>query len=88
MLTSIQATKLAREAIDLLVEKPIEAVISCERNNDGFVVRVEICDTKAHIADNDILATYELCLDKETGDVLRYERLTRARRSDSAVFAA
>lgn len=88
MLSSIQATKFAREAIDVLVEKPIEAVIRCERTNDGFIVRVEICDTKAHIADNDILAIYELCLDKETGDVLKYERLNRSRRSDSAVFAA
>ena len=88
MLTSIQATKLAREAIEVLVEKPIETVISCERTNDGFVIRIEVCDTKAHIADNDILAIYELSLDKEDGDVLRYERLTRARRSDSAVFAA
>ena len=88
MLTSVSATKMVREAAEVLIEKPIEAIVGCERTNDGFLFKLEICETKAHIADNDILATYEFALDKKTAEVLSYARLTRSRRSDTATQAA
>lgn len=88
MLSSLEATKIAREAVDVLIEKPIETVVGCDRDNDGFVFTIEVCDMKAHIADNDLLAVYEVKIDRKSGEVIRYARKSRFRRGDAAVNAA
>lgn len=88
MLTSLQATKIAREAVSILIERPLEAITGCERGAEGFVFSLEVCETKAHITDNDILATYEFLIDQESGEVLRYARTDRVRRAEAASRAA
>ena len=81
MLTSLEATKIAREAIAVLIDRSIEGIESCERKDEGFVVAVEVLESKGQIADYDILAVYELVIDQKSGDVVRYNRLARRKRS-------
>lgn len=88
MLTSLEATKIVREAVQVLIEKPIETVASCDRNDEGFVFTIEVCENKAPISDGDVLATYEIVIDRTNGEVLRYARLSRSRRGDVSRNAA
>lgn len=72
----MSATLAAKEAIQIITGVTPEAVSRCERDGESWVLDVEIVETKAQIADNDILATYLVELDG-AGEVQRYQRTNR-----------
>lgn len=84
MLNSIEATKIARDVADIVIGKPLEGVVGCQKTNDGFSVRLEVTDTKARLDDSDLVATYELILDKKSGEMLSCNMIARFRRGDAA----
>jgi len=72
----LSATIAAKESIEMITGTAPEAVSRCEREGEGWVLDVEIVETKAQIADNDILATYLVEMDA-AGEVQRYQRTNR-----------
>jgi hypothetical protein len=84
MLTSLDAAKAAREAVEIVTGRSVDTVVGCEKANDGFLIRVEITESKGRIGDNDLVGTYEVFLDKKTGELLSCQRTQRYRRGDAA----
>ncbi len=78
-----KAMEIARDAAALFSELRVDAVVSCERQGEGWRVTVDVIEARARIGDNDLLATYELLLDP-TGDCERFTRLRRYHREDGA----
>jgi len=72
----MEISAAARECVTTISGRRPEAVSRCERNDGGWQVTVELIDTKARLADNDIMATYQLMFDGE-GELLGYERTRR-----------
>ncbi|CAL75171.1 hypothetical protein BRADO1269 [Bradyrhizobium sp. ORS 278] len=79
-MTPIELTKLARTAARDLLEVPVETVSRCCHEGDGWTVEVEVTEQKGKIADNDVIARY-LMKFSETGEVMAFERVSRALRS-------
>lgn len=77
---TLQATEIARNAIEAITGQKPEMLTKCENLNDYWSVDVVIVETKAKLQDNDILAKYEIKIDN-VGAVLGYERTTRYTRS-------
>lgn len=64
-----------------------ESVSRCERRDTGWAVHVEVLDQKGRLADNDVLATYELHFDIN-GELQGYDRLRRYTRASTGSVSA
>ncbi|WP_338051248.1 gas vesicle protein GvpO [Pseudonocardia acidicola] len=65
----------AREVADLTGRTP-EGIVSIQRSEDGWVVGIEVVETRRIPDSADILATYEAELDPH-GELLSYRRTRR-----------
>jgi len=81
-MTTLQATRRAKETALEITGRDVELVSRCERDDKIWTVVLDIIESKARISDNDVLASYELILDL-AGDLQRYMRLRRYRRGDA-----
>jgi hypothetical protein len=79
-MTPIELTKLARAAAQDLLEAPVETISRCSHETDGWIVEVEVTETKGKIADNDVIARYLLKFG-ESGEIMAFERVARTLRS-------
>ncbi|MEO1748477.1 MAG: gas vesicle protein GvpO [Pseudomonadota bacterium] len=86
-MNTIEATRNAREAIEALLGKPADTVSSCRKHENGWTVTLEVVETKARIADNDMIASYRVEIDS-TGEIANYAREQRYQRSNAAHVAA
>ncbi len=77
-LRKIGATALAE--VSELVGCTAEGVTGIRKNDDGWVVTVELLELARIPATTDVLASYDVHVDSD-GDVTEYHRLTRYLRS-------
>ncbi|MFY8151177.1 MAG: gas vesicle protein GvpO [Hyphomicrobiales bacterium] len=86
-MNTMEATKVAKEALKELIGRDAETVSRCEFEDKLWRVVVEIIENRARLSDNDLVADYEVILDL-AGELKRYARLRRYRRADAARDAA
>jgi hypothetical protein len=72
----------AREQLEALLDRPIEAVSSLERMRDGWIVSLEVVELSRIPESTDVLATYEMELDNDR-NLVRYARVGRYYRSQA-----
>lgn len=72
----------ARSQLQDLLGRPTEAVTSVEREDDGWVVEVEVVELERIPASTSILGVYELHVDSD-GNVLQYSRSARYHRNQA-----
>ena len=71
--------KIGQRALEELAELvgcPAEGVIGVRRDDDGWVVTVEVLEVGRVPETTDVLASYDVVVDEE-GDVMEYRRLRR-----------
>ncbi|WP_308259110.1 gas vesicle protein GvpO [Pseudonocardia sp. H11422] len=71
----VAARRAAREVADLTGRTP-EGIVSIQRSEDGWVVGIEVVETRRIPDSADILATYEAELDAH-GELVSYRRTRR-----------
>ena len=77
--------QLARRAMDTLAELvgcPAEGVTVIRRNEDGWVVEVEVLEVERVPETSDVLATYEVEIDND-GEIVEFHRLRRYLRTQT-----
>lgn len=84
---ALELCKLAIDVTQTITSRQPEVVSRCERRDDGWQVHVEVVDSKGRLADNDIMATYQLEFDA-VGELVKHERIRRYTRGSTGVFAA
>lgn len=82
---TLQATDIARRAIETITGQAAETLTRCENLGTSWAVDAVIVETKAKIQDNDILATYRINIDAH-GSVMSYERVNRYTRASLLNF--
>ena len=73
----------ARSTVAFFTELPVDAVSSCLRRGEEWVIRVDVIEARARLGDNDLIASYEVAL-APCGTVLGLSRVARYRRDDAA----
>ena len=79
----VAATELVRKAVEqvgALTSRDVEGVLGLHRNDDGWVVTVEIVELRRIPDSTDVLASYEVHVDKK-GELQEYRRTRRYYRS-------
>jgi hypothetical protein len=71
----------AKEAIEELLDKKAESVISATKEENEWKVLVEVLERRAVPDSQDLIGRYELRLD-ENKELLGYERIVLRRRTD------
>jgi hypothetical protein len=79
-LTLRQVGQVALTEVADLVGVPGEGVTAIRKNDDGWVVTVELLELARVPATTDVLASYDVHVDND-GDVTEYHRITRYLRS-------
>jgi hypothetical protein len=82
-LSLVEAMSLARRSVALFTELKVDSVATCETQEQGWRVVVDVIEAKARMGDNDLLASYEVII-SNAGEVSRYGRVGRYRRDDAA----
>ena len=75
-LTVRKVGQIALAEVSELVGCPAEGVTGIRRNNDGWVVTVEVLEMGRVPETTDVLASYDVHVDSE-GDVTEYQRVRR-----------
>ena len=73
------ASRVAGEAVRQLQEligSDVESVVGLERTDDGWTVRVEVLELRRIPSTTDVLATYEVAVDRD-GELEGYRRQHR-----------
>jgi Gas vesicle synthesis protein GvpO len=82
-LTGRQVVRLAREQLFELIGRPVEQVLSMERDDDGdWQVLVQVLELERVPNSTDVLGAYRVTLD-DGGDVVGYRRIRRYVRSQA-----
>jgi hypothetical protein len=79
-LNTIELIRRARSAVKELLELPFETVARCAPDGEGWVVEVDVIETKAKLPDNDIIARYQFKFDS-LGEIAAFERVKRSTRA-------
>ena len=81
-LSAREAVQQAREQLEEMMGRPVEAVLGTERTDDGWTVTVQIVELRRVPNSTDVLGSYTVSLDQE-GDVIGYRRTRRYYRSQA-----
>ncbi|MGH3453376.1 MAG: gas vesicle protein GvpO [Nocardioidaceae bacterium] len=85
MIDRADATQLGQKAMAALAEMvgcPAEGVTGLRRNDDGWVVVVEVVEVERVPETSDVMATYEVEVDKN-GEITGFERRNRYLRAQT-----
>ncbi|HEX5907751.1 MAG TPA: gas vesicle protein GvpO [Propionibacteriaceae bacterium] len=80
-----QGVQFARRAMDTLAELvgcPAEGITGIRRNDDGWVVEVEVLEVERVPETSDVLASYEVAIDND-GEIVEFRRLRRYLRTQT-----
>jgi Gas vesicle synthesis protein GvpO len=77
--------QLAHRAMNTLAELvgcPAEGITGIRRNDDGWVVEVEVLEVERVPETSDVLASYEVEIDQD-GEIVEFRRLRRYLRTQT-----
>ena len=80
-----RGVQFARRAMDTLAELvgcPAEGITGIRRNEDGWIVEVEVLEVERVPETTDVLASYEVELDND-GEIVEFHRLRRYLRTQT-----
>ena len=80
-----RGVQFARRAMDTLAELvgcPAEGITAIRRNDDGWVVEVEVLEVERVPETSDVLASYEVEIDND-GEIVEFHRLRRYLRTQT-----
>jgi hypothetical protein len=80
-----RGVEFARRAMDTLGELvgcPAEGITGIRRNDDGWIVEVEVLEVERVPETSDVLASYEVEIDNE-GEIVEFHRLRRYMRTQT-----
>ncbi len=77
---SIDIIRLAREQLSEITSLPLDTVSRCTKDDEGWVVEIELIEMRRIPNSCDLLGTYQLRLDAE-GNLVSYQRTNRYQRS-------
>ena len=75
----------ARRAMDTLAELvgcPAEGITGIRRNDDGWIVEVEVLEVERVPETSDVLASYQVEIDND-GEIVEFHRLRRYLRTQT-----
>jgi hypothetical protein len=72
----------AREQVSELMSRPVESVLGMERDDDGWVITVQMVELARIPNSTDVLGDYAVTLDRE-GEVIGYRRMRRYHRGQA-----
>ena len=78
----IQFARRAMNTLAELVGCPAEGVTGIRRNDEGWVVEVEVLEVERVPETSDVLASYEVELDQD-GEIVEFHRLRRYLRTQT-----
>ena len=78
----IQFARRAMNTLADLVGCPAEGVTGIRRNDDGWVVEVDVLEVERVPETSDVLASYEVELDQD-GEIVEFRRLRRYLRTQT-----
>jgi hypothetical protein len=77
--------RFAQRAMDTLADLvgcPAEGITGIRRNDDGWVVEVEVLEVERVPETSDVLASYEVEIDDD-GEIVEFRRLRRYLRTET-----
>ena len=77
-----EAIQQAREQLEEMMGRPVEAVLGMERDEDGWMVTVQVVELRRIPNSTDVLGSYAVDVDGG-GDVVGYRRTRRYYRSQA-----
>ena len=80
-----QGVQFARRAMRTLAELvgcPAEGITGIRRNDDGWIVEVEVLEVERVPETSDVLASYEVEIDND-GEIVEFHRLRRYLRTQT-----
>ena len=81
-LSGPRAAALAQEQLEQLIQRPCESVSGLSRQDDGWIVSLEVVELERVPPTTDILATYRVELDQR-GELMGYQRVQRYYRNQA-----
>jgi hypothetical protein len=79
---SVQLARRAMRTLAELVGCPAEGITGIRRNDDGWVIEVEVLEVERVPETSDVLASYEVEVD-EDGEILEFRRVRRYLRTQT-----
>lgn len=81
-LSMMDAINHAKMAVDQMTSMTIDSVARCEkRDDDGWLVIIDVVESMARMGDNDLLASYEVHLSPDA-ELTQFNRQRRYHRED------
>jgi hypothetical protein len=80
-----RGVQFARRAMDTLAELvgcPAEGITGIRRNDDGWIVEVEVLEVERVPETSDVLASYQVEIDND-GEIVEFHRLRRYLRTQT-----
>jgi hypothetical protein len=80
-----RGVQFARRAMDTLAELvgcPAEGITGIRRNDDGWIVEVEVLEVERVPETSDVLASYQVEIDDD-GEIVEFHRLRRYLRTQT-----
>ena len=81
-LSGREAIRHAREQLEEMMGRPVEAVLGMTRDEDGWTVTVQVVELQRIPSSTDVLGSYDVNVDSD-GDVVGYRRTRRYHRSQA-----
>jgi hypothetical protein len=81
-LSGREVIQQAREQLEDMMGRPVEAVLGMEREEDGWMVTVQVVELQRIPNSTDVLGSYAVEVDGD-GDVVGYRRTRRYYRSQA-----
>ena len=78
----VQLAQRAMNTLAELVGCPAEGITGIRRNDDGWVVEVEVLEVERVPETSDVLASYEVEIDQD-GEIVEFRRLRRYLRTQT-----
>jgi hypothetical protein len=78
----VQFARRAMNTLAELVGCPAEGITGIQRNDDGWVVEVEVLEVERVPETSDVLATYGVEIDND-GEIVEFRRLRRYLRAQT-----
>lgn len=81
-LSMMGAIAQAKETVGAMTSLQVDSIARCTKSPEGdWEIAVDVIESVARMGDNDLLATYEVQIDKD-GEMVNFNRTRRYHRED------